>query len=220
MKNRALISIGVRWNPHTGWGEAGGECWWNMAPFQQHWEPARTAPPAPQPCRGSHGPTASRWSTKQPRYPSCDICSAALQHHPVPKRVCPVIKGWLHRACSRSMAFLNSLSLRRRPHNERVSAGQELETDFVLLGKVMFTDHSLGVPDGWGGRSPQHYPEWPWKSWHISKRLLLFPPLCSISDWVYSSEKCHILPHKNGNDFCCDFNLSILHLVVLGWSMR
>lgn len=128
---------------------------------------------------GSCSPTALQW-VPRPWYPRCNICSAALQHHPVPKRVCPVIKGWLHRACSRSMAFLNSLSLRRRPHNERVSAGHELETDFVLLGKVMFTDHSLGVPDGWGGRSPQHYPEWPWKSWHISKWLLLLPPLCSI----------------------------------------
>lgn len=53
--------------------------------------------------------------------------------------------------------------------------------------------------------------------------LLLSPPthtLCSISDWVYSSEECHTLPHKNGNDFCCDFNLSILQLVLLGWSVR
>lgn len=48
-----------------------------------------------------------------------------------------------------------------------------------------------------------------------------FPsPLCSISDRVYSSEKCHTLPHKNGNDFCCDFNLGILLLVLLGWSVR
>lgn len=45
-------------------------------------------------------------------------------------------------------------------------------------------------------------------------------PVCCISDWVYYSEKCHTLPHKNGNDFCCDFNVGVLQLVVLGWSMR
>lgn len=38
--------------------------------------------------------------------------------------------------------------------------------------------------------------------------------------WVYCSEKCRALPHKNNNDFCSDFNLGILQLVLFGWLMR
>lgn len=118
-------------------------------------------------CNRSHGTTSSRRNTKWLWYPIHNICSAALEYHTVTNRVCLVIKGWLYRACSQSIVFLNCLSLRRRLHNERVSVGHELETDFVLLGKVMFTNHSLGVPDGcrqakgWGGRSPQHSSKWP-----------------------------------------------------------
>lgn len=126
------------------------------------------------PCLSSTGtsqdvscsPTGSQWSRVVPAqcwWPWCpfhNIPSAALRCHPLGRAV---IKGWLRRA----LVFLNSLSRRRTPHNERVSAGHELETDFVVLGKVMFTNHSLGVPDGcgrvggWGGRSPQHHPKWP-----------------------------------------------------------
>lgn len=137
--------------------------WWNMSLFR----PARMSPPAPGLCNRSHGTTSSAQSAKWPWYPIHNICSTALEYHTVTNRVCLVIKGWLYGACSQSIVFLNCLSLRRRLHNERVSLGHELETDFVLLGKVMFTSLSLGVPDGcrrakgWGGRSPQHSSKWP-----------------------------------------------------------
>lgn len=41
-----------------------------------------------------------------------------------------------------------------------------------------------------------------------------------ISDWVYSGEKCLVLLHKNGKDFCRHINLVILQLVLFERSMR
>lgn len=164
-----LVFIGVRWHPYTTGEMAAGE-----SAVGEIWPLFSCGGGQPgcllqfhRFCNRSHGTTSSQRSTKWPWYPIKNICLAAPWYHRVTNRDSLVIKGWLHGARSLSVVFLNSLSLGRRLHNEWVSVGHELETDFVLLGKVMFTHHSLGVPDGCRraegrrGTSSLLYPKWP-----------------------------------------------------------